>query len=277
MIVIAGSGSGNLVDTSGWTTLEKEIYLQKKNSASTYAYDSYDELRFELTLRSKIVEAARALLASKAHFVSFKKSRCNWKYWIRTEQGGFQLRPNVPSSAAIRDIFVSGGLYAFECATAMVIVLYKAMLDTIGEARFNGLYGDLLLYDWNYDTDLHLITIDTNDESFSGDILYFKNPDFSLDTPEWQGENVVKLAHNLYYGHGIGNKSQQQMINELNGHRRPNSKQSAFLKNQATYPDYKFLAQLFASGRSDRPYRFQPQLLNYQTKATIGSLNYLRI
>jgi protein-glutamine gamma-glutamyltransferase len=277
MIVIAGSSSDNQVDTSGWTTLEKEIYLQKKNSVSTYAYDSYDELRFELTLRSKIVEAARALLASKAGFTTFKKSRCNWKYWIRTEQGGFQLRPNVLPSAAIRDIYVSGGLYAFECATAMVIVLYKAMLDTIGEMSFNALFDNLLLYDWNYDTDVHLITIDRSDESFSGDILYFQNPDVSLDTPEWQGENVVKLANNLYYGHGIGIKSELQMISVLNGHRKPNARQSAFLKDQATYPDFKFLAHLFASGTPDLPYRFQPQLLNYRTMATIGSLNYLRI
>jgi protein-glutamine gamma-glutamyltransferase len=274
MIVI--TGSSNPIDTSAWTTLEKEIYSQKKNSIATYVYDSYEELQFELTLRAKIVEAARSLLASKAAFVTFKKSRCNWKYWIRTEQGGFQLRPNMLPSAAIRDIYVSGGLYAFECATAMVIVLYKAMLDTIGEARFNSLFDNLLLYDWNYDKDLHLITIDSKEESFSGDILYFKNPDVSLNTPEWQGENVVKLASNLYYGHGIGNKSEHQMISVLNGHRKPNAKQNAFLTNQATYPDFKFLAHLFASGTSDLPYRFQPQLLNYHTMATIGSLNYLR-
>jgi protein-glutamine gamma-glutamyltransferase len=275
MIVIAGMNSP--MDTSAWTKLEKEIYAQKNNSSSTYAYDSADELQFELKLRSKIVEAARALLASKADFAAFKKSRCNWKYWIRTEKGGFQLRPNVLSSAAIRDIFVSGGLYAFECATAMVIVLYKAMLDTFGEERFNRLFENLLLWDWNYDSDLHLITVDSMEESFPGDILYFQNPDVSPDTPEWQGENVVKLGNNLYYGHGIGNKSEVQMISELNYHRKPNSKQSAFLKDQTTYPDYKYLAKLFNTGMSSQPYRFQPQLINAQTIAMIGSLNYLKL
>jgi protein-glutamine gamma-glutamyltransferase len=275
MIIIAGSS--NPINTSGWTSIERDIYAQKKNSFATYAYDSYDELLFELKLRANIIEAARGLLASKANFASFKKSRSNWKYWIRTELGGFQIRPNVTPAAAIRDIYVSGGLYAFECATAMVIVLYKAMLDTIGEARFNALYDNILLYDWNYDSDLHLITIDRQDESFPGDILYFKNPDVSNDTPEWQGENVVKLANNLYYGHGIGNKSEQQIISILNTRRKPNSSQSAFLKDQATYPDYKYLARMLASGSSERPYRFQPQLLNYSIMASIGSLNYLRM
>jgi protein-glutamine gamma-glutamyltransferase len=276
MIIIAGANVP--IDTSAWTPIEKEIYLQKNNSTATYAYDTVDELHFELTLRAKIVEAARSLLASKTDFASFNKSRCNWKYWIRTEQGGFQMRPNVIPAAAIRDIFVSGGLYAFECATAMMIVLYKANLDTIGEAQFNTLFDNILLWDWNFDSDLHLITLDKRDESFSGDILYFKNPEVSLDTPEWQGENVVMLANNLYYGHGIGNKSGQQMIAELNAHRKPNSKQSAYLKDQVTYPDFKFLAHQFASGTSAQnfPYRFQPQLLNYQTIATIGSSNYLR-
>jgi protein-glutamine gamma-glutamyltransferase len=275
MILIAGMDSS--IDTSAWTRMEKEIYVQKNNSLATYAYHSVEELQFELNLRSKIVEAARALLASKADFAAFKKSRCNWKYWIRTEKGGFLLRPNALSSAAIRDIYVSGGLYAFECATAMVIVLYKAMLDTIGEERFNELFTNLLLWDWNYDSDLHLITVDRRAESFPGDILYFRNPDVSPDTPEWQGENVVKLGNNLYYGHGIGNKSEVQMISALNQHRRPNSRESAYLTDQTTYPDYRYLANLFNSGMSSLPYRFLPQLLNAQTIAMIGSLNYLHL
>jgi protein-glutamine gamma-glutamyltransferase len=275
MIVI--TGANNPIDTSAWSPLEKVIYSIKNNSSITYAYDSVEELQFELTLRTKIVEAARALLASKVDFASYKKSRCNWKYWIRTEQGGFQMRPNVVPSAAIRDIYVSGGLYAFECANAMLIVLYKALLDTIGEARFNSLFKDLLLWNWNFDSDLHLITIDRRNEPVPGDILYFKNPDVSLDTPEWQGENVVMLAHNLYYGHGIGNKNEKQMIAELNGHRKPNSRQSAYLTDQVTFPDYKFLSQQFASGTVDLPYRFRPQELDYQTVAMIGSSNYLRL
>jgi protein-glutamine gamma-glutamyltransferase len=275
MIVIAGMDSP--MDTSAWTQMEREIYAQKKNSFVTYAYDSVEELQFELKLRSKIVGAARALLASKAAFAPFRRSRCNWKYWIRTEKGGFQLRPNALPSAAIKDIYVSGGLYAFECATAMVIVLYKAILDTIGEERFNVLFDNLLLFDWNYDSDLHLITVNSREESFPGDILYFQNPDVSMDTPEWQGENAIKLGNNLYYGHGIGNKSEVQMIAALNHHRKPNSTRSAYLKDQTTYPDYKHLANLYYSGMSSLPYRFQPQLLNAQTIVRIGSLNYLQL
>jgi protein-glutamine gamma-glutamyltransferase len=275
MIIVAGMDSP--IDLTMESALEREIYLDKNKSILRYTYDSLEELKFELTLRTKIVAASRALLASKADFASFKKSRCNWKYWTRTDQGGFQQRANVTSAAAIRDIYVSGGLYAFECATAMVIVLYKAMLDQIGEGQFNALFNNLLLWDWNYDSDLHLITLDGSQDSFPGDILYFENPDVSRDTPEWQGENVVKLAEDLYYGHGIGNKSAKKMIEALNKHRKPNSHQSAYLRTQVTFLDYKYLSRLGAAGPSSRPYRFQKPFLNECSVAHIGSSTYLQI
>ncbi|MDB5055496.1 MAG: protein-glutamine gamma-glutamyltransferase [Bacilli bacterium] len=275
MIVVLNMN--NPIDTSMFTNLEKEIYTQKNASSTTYTYDSLDQLKFEIAFRVKIIDAARALLASKAAFTTFKKSRCNWKYWIRTEQGGFQLRAEAPPSAAIRDIFKSGGLYAFECATAMVIVLYKAMLDMIGEERFNTLFTNLLLWDWNYDSDLHLITVEGVRESFPGDILYFVNPDVSLDTPEWQGENVVKLGNNAYYGHGIGNKNAKQMIAYLNMHRKPNSKQTAYLKNQVTYPDYNYIHKMISLGTTSFPYRFHSPFANAQAVATIGSSSYIKL
>jgi protein-glutamine gamma-glutamyltransferase len=274
MIIVAGIESP--VDLTMESALERKIYQDKNKSILRYTYDSLEELKFELTLRTNIVTAARGLLASKAGFASFKKSRCNWKYWTRTDQGGFQQRVNVSSAAAIRDIYVSGGLYAFECATAMVIVLYKAMLDKLGEGQFNALFNNLLLFDWNYDSDLHLITLDGSQESFPGDILYFENPDVSRDTPEWQGENAIKLAEDLYYGHGIGIKSAKKMIDSLNTHRKPNSQQSAFLRTQVTFLDYKYLSRL-AAGSSSLPYRFQKPFLNECSVAHIGSSTYLQI
>jgi protein-glutamine gamma-glutamyltransferase len=275
MIIVAGMEGP--VDLKTESTIERQIYLEKNNSIMSYTYDSIEELKFELSLRAKIIAAAQALLASKADFASFKKSRCNWKYWIRTEQGGFQQRQNVSPSAAIRDIYISGGLYAFECTTAILIVLYKAMLDKLGEPQFNALFNNLLLWSWNYDSDLHLITLDNSRESFPGDILYFENPDVSRDTPEWQGENVVKLADDLYYGHGIGNKSAKKMIEALNKHRKPNSQQSAFLRTQVTFPDYKYLSKLEVPRLNQLSYRFQKPFLNECSVAHIGSSTYLHM
>nr|WP_325049992.1 hypothetical protein [Cohnella faecalis] len=69
----------------------------------------------------------------------------------------------------------------------MVIILYKATLDSIGKDTFNAYFKDLFLYDWNYDNNLKLITVENKNEAYPGDVLYFENPDFDPKTPEWRG------------------------------------------------------------------------------------------
>lgn len=91
-------------------------------------------------------------------FSTFKNSRCNPRYWNRTAGGGFELKAGVSPSAAINDIFVNGQLYAFECAMAMVMILYRATISMIGENAFDRYFTDLYLWDWNYDSNLKMIT-----------------------------------------------------------------------------------------------------------------------
>ena len=112
---------------------------------------------FERNMREQIISSARALNASGADFAVFDDSRCNPQFWLRTDNGGFQLRSGIQPSKAILDIYTNGQMYAFECATAMVIVLYRATLLSIGEDAFNRHFNDLFLWDWNYDSNLRLI------------------------------------------------------------------------------------------------------------------------
>lgn len=243
MIEIAGVNSGQLA-ALGLTELERILFAAKQRSPVVYSYNSLDDLKFELRMRSNLVNAAKALHDSGADFAGFDDSICNERYWIRTDRGGFQLRSGVMPSIAINDIFQNGDKYAFECATAIVIVLYKAIIDTLGETVFNRYFQDLLLWDWNYDRNLRLVSNPNLAEAYAGDILYFKNPDYNPRTPEWQGENVVKLGNNLYYGHGIGITSSQGMIAALNKARKPGSKISAYLTNEVIHPDFDALRQL---------------------------------
>lgn len=246
MIIIAGQSAD--WEESGMSEVQKRIYLRKKQSSKVYEYSSPDVFSFELKLRENLVEAARALNQSGVAFTTFRNSRCNERYWIRTAEGGFRLKEDAEPSAAIRDIFVNGKQYAFECATAIVIVLYKGVLETIGEGPFNRLFGKLYLWDWNYDSDLQLVDEGKKDESFPGDVQYFQNPDVSPKTTWWQGENVIKLDDDLYYGHGVGIRPAQGMIDKLNSHRKPDSKTSAYLTEHAVHPDFAYLVQTAGYG-----------------------------
>lgn len=250
MIVIAGSGLPAQwePDISYWPFLERHIFERKRSSTVAYYYATEQQVRFEMQLRARIVDAAQAFDLSKAEFAPFAKSRCNAAFWERMPDGGFRLQAGSEPAAAIRDIFASGHLYAFECATAVVVVLYKGVLDVIGDEAFNRHFAALYLYDWQYDSDLRLVREQPAKETYPGDVLYFKNPEVSPETPEWQGENAVKLEDDRYFAHGIGIVSAAQIIAKLNRHRRPGSTQPAYLLDEVFYPDFHYLAGLAPGG-----------------------------
>lgn len=235
-------------------------------------FRSPDALEFERKMRDGIVESAEALNASGVDFATFDDSRCNPQFWIRTNNGGLQLRASVSSTIGIRDIFENGHLYAFECATAMVVVLYKATIGAIGEQSFNRYFRDLYLWDWNYDDNLRLITTYHKSEMLRGDVVYFKNPDHAPDKPEWQGENAIKLGDDLFYGHGIGITTAEVIIDSLNQERVPGSSTSAYLTNEALHPDFEYLQYL-----STKPYLPAGENRSSKDKvySRIGVRNYI--
>ncbi|MCZ8522302.1 MULTISPECIES: protein-glutamine gamma-glutamyltransferase [Paenibacillus] len=251
MIVLPESSLSVSAAVQVLAPLEREIYEQKQRSPVVFEYPSLAALQFELRLRSAIVEAAVGLQESDAEFESFKESRCNEAYWTRTAGGGFRQRPEVRTSEAIRDIYKNGKAYAFECATAVIIVLYKAVLETIGEAGFDRLFRHLFLMSWHHDSLLHLITVYGKGEVYPGDTQYVKNPEVNPKVIEWQGENVIKLRGDAYFGHGVGIGRIDLFVNKLNRHRLPGSKVSAYLLDEATYPN--FFALLEAAGAGQLP------------------------
>lgn len=254
MIIIAGEGPIDLeqlpaseLEQLAASELGQSIVRAKQRSPVTYRYMSRDALQFEQKMRGQIVEAALELYNSGVAFATFADSYCNEQYWTRTANGGFLLKPGVAPSTGIRDIFHNGRLYGFECATAMVIVMYKAILDTMGEQVFNLYFQNLFLWQWQYDRDLRFLQT-TLQESNIGDIVYFRNPDHDPAKPQWQGENAIVMPDRLYYGHGFGIRTADQMIAALNALRRPGSQISAYLTDHVIYPDFEYLRSL-AGGR----------------------------
>ncbi|MBV4418433.1 protein-glutamine gamma-glutamyltransferase [Clostridium tyrobutyricum] len=226
-------------------SIEKYILDILSSSSHIYNYNSERELKFELNLRKNIVNASISLYRSNFGFSIFRKSRCNTDYWERTRQGGFLLKEGAKPSSAIDDIFTNGDEYATECATAMVIVYYKACLDSLGSKIFNNTFPKIYLMNWhNVDKNLGLTTVDNAADNIPGDCRYFQNPDVNPLTPEWQGENVIYLGDDMYYGHGVGIKNGDEIINTLNKTRIAGSSRSAHLLPSATRPDFEKLSRL---------------------------------
>lgn len=224
--------------------IERTILDIMNKSTHVYSYASITQLKFELLLRKNIISSAKLLHKSNFSFKVFRKSKCNPDFWHRSEEGGFLLEHGVKPSAAINNIYSNSSEYGTECATAIVIVYYKALLLTFPEELFNQLFSEIYLMNWQHlDKDLGISSYDSVNDYFPGDCRYFKNPDVDPLTPEWQGENVFDLGNGSYYGHGIGIGNSERIINELNKNRVSDSKTSAYLIDSVNRPNFKYLAK----------------------------------
>lgn len=228
-------------------SIEKEVLNTMMQSTEVYEYDSIENIQFELKLRKEIVNSAIELNKSGMDFKIFKESKCNDKFWERTDSGGFKLKENVKPNNAIQDIFINGNQYGTECATAMMIVYYKALLNVFGENRFNETFPNIYLMDWDVREPLlrEVRTVNPAADVLLGDRKYFSNPEFNEETPEWQGENVIVLDKEKHYGHGIGIKTAEQMIEALNLNRKEDATQSAYLMKSAGRPSFQKLNRAY--------------------------------
>lgn len=246
MILIANRpfSGASLMSSYSADSVERQVLNAMRDSTAQYSYDSTQQLTFELQLRHEIVNAADLLNRSGLNFAVFQRSRCNEVYWDRTSNGGFQLKNDANPAQAIRDIYENGRKYATECATAMMIVYYKALLEVFGESQFNKLFKDIYLMNWHV-TDPLLRAVGTPKpavDKLLGDRGYFANPDVDPQTPQWQGENVIIMPGGLYYGHGVGLLTADQIIRDLNGNRVADASRSAYFTDSVGRPDFKLLA-----------------------------------
>lgn len=254
--------------------VEKTIIQQMQKAPVFYSYYSVGEFLFEIKVRKNIIKSANEMNQSQAVFTTFAYARCNTRYWQLTRAGGFLLRPDVRPSDAILDIYRNSSLYAFECATAIPIIYYHAILNSIGSYLFNLLFRNLYLYSWHTDTDLGIVTFYSN-HFIPGDVLYFNNPDFHPNTPQFRGVNAVLLNDGRYFGHGFNIRTAEEMIQILNEKRKPNSRQSAYLTRLVTRPSFNYLARIASWQRSSGAYKIQRPIVHHN-KSSIAYAQYLK-
>lgn len=254
-------------------SIEKIIIQQMQDTPVNYSYYSVDELLFELKLRKNIIKSANEMNQGKAVFATFATARCNPRYWQLTRAGGFLLRPDVRPSDAILDIFHNSSLYAFECATAIPIIYYHAILNSIGSYLFNSLFQNLYLYSWHTDIDLGIITFYSH-HLLPGDVVYVNNPDFDPKTPWFRGLNAVVLNDGRFFGHGFNIRTVEEMIEILNEKRKPGSHLSAYVSRLVTRPSFKYLFRVSSWNRNSRAYKIQRPIIHHN-KSSISYAHYL--
>lgn len=253
MLIISGNNGDyeTILRELGNDEIKIKILDIMHSSTSTYRFSTREEFLFILDMRKNIVVASKMLYKSRLRFRIFSESICNEHFWERTREGGFLLKPNVKPSDAINDIYNFGQKYGTECATAIVILYYKAVLDTFGNSLFNRFFTNIYLMDWqNLHGNLTVASYRNPKDYFPGDCRYFKNPDVDPLTPEWQGENAIDLGNGYYYGHGIGMSNANNIIRALNAHRKQGSVVSAYLLDSVTLPDFSRLFRLYSSGQN---------------------------
>lgn len=233
-------------------SIESQLLNKMSVSSENYEYDNLNQLKFELNLRKEIIYSAVDLNNSGLSFSGFNDSKCNPEFWNRTNNGGFSLIENVNPDAAINDIFANGDKYATECATAIMIIYYKALLNVYGGKIFNNTFSKIYLMDWNITEPLleEAGAPKAEKDILLGDRGYFNNPDFNPKTPEWQGENVIVLPDSLYYGHGIGITTADAIIQALNSERKEDAARSAYLLDSVGRPDFKKLSDVYYKAAS---------------------------
>ncbi|MEW9121488.1 MAG: protein-glutamine gamma-glutamyltransferase [Thermotaleaceae bacterium] len=248
MILIGSSPiSESFISRYPINSVESNILQILSSSSQVYRYGSQSLLEFELSMRANMVSASRELHRSGLSFRVFRRSICNPDFWERTQEGGFSLKEGVAPSSAIRDIFQNGSQYGTECATAIVMIYFKAILNVFSDTLFNRVFTNIYLMNWeNLDKNLALSYYSTLVDYLPGNCRYFKNPDVNPMTPEWQGENVIDLGGGLYYGHGIGIKTADEIIRSLNYNRRSGATESAYLLDSVNTLGFTHLFNIYS-------------------------------
>ena len=231
--------------------IERLIFDKLANGAGRYSYANEEELYFEIRLRAEIINAAREQSRSGLRFSTFRDARVNPAYWEKTREGGFLLKRGVSAAVAITDIFRNGPMYATECATAIVIIYYKALLNIYKPGLFDRVFTNIELMNWHY---LHRNLREIGDmvraaDFIPGDRRYFMNPDVNPLTPELQGENVIDMSGGYYYGHDLGITSASEIIKFLNENRKEGATRSAYLMDLVGRPNFKRLGNIYFSNR----------------------------
>lgn len=231
--------NAKLIDINGDGIIDDDDFAAITRSDGTVSTQKIGTaLRNRVEIEAAIVDACYDMAAHPHDFEIIKKTRFSATYWDSKGNGLYKTKAGVRPSLAVRDICDHPKDYGFECATAMVIVYYKAMLSIMGDAQFDKVCANIQIGPWVYDDVLASVYDITGDGDtpgnptlIAGTYGYIRNWDVSKIAREggWQGENVIALGNGIYFGHPFGVETGENIIKYLNTQRIENAKRSASL------------------------------------------------
>lgn len=199
-----------------------------------------DSIATAVALRTAIVKSCQEIAKVKNPFGDNKFTSSLWEkksgYDIRDHlsQSGWMipyvLKSGVKPSAALDDMVKNPNNYKFECATAIVIVHYRAMQKLLGNEKFDSVFQNMIIGPWESDEKFNAIfTSQEMDHTIqeTGIYGYYQNHDVSQEGLKagWQGENVIFINYDEYkkdwlcYGHPFGIEYASKIKEKLDSHR----------------------------------------------------------
>ncbi|MFT7625667.1 MAG: hypothetical protein ACI9WU_004858 [Myxococcota bacterium] len=203
--------------TSGLEEAEQlnafDALIQKGITTSVDALtDDYNRPRFDFALFGASNPADRP--------------RFDSDYFLADPVGTFRLQPGVTASVALNAFFAAPEGYGMECATAISVIHYAAVRyaffaatgsDDLFDQRFTDMTIGRLYQGTENDIRMARKEVGTSNMGL-GDHAYFHNPSVHPDAVAggWNGENVIILGDDLYFGHPFGVTSSAEIIEKLN-------------------------------------------------------------
>lgn len=189
----------------------------------------------------QLTHVATRLSQKKPGFAIANQQRFNPAFWRRLPKpapglppgtrtsitpGTFDVKPGVSPSSALFDLYQYPSQYAFDCATAVIVVQYLAILGALGASQFDKKFPQIAAGPWVFGPTMHLflqlrgahdVNIKGDESQFNrGDVAYFNNPGVASEhAAAFSGENAIFLGEGEYYAHPFGITTATNIIYEL--------------------------------------------------------------
>jgi hypothetical protein len=218
--------------------------MHNGGSLPVYSFSSFEQMGFEVRTRAAAIKGIEDVhKGCCGYYSTADPPYLDSTYWDQVG-GGVDFVPKSPlptgknASDAIEAIFAPGAHTRLECLSMTAAIEYRAMLKSIGPAKFNAQFpggaGIEIVARPSFplisgaDKKFEVKAVASRSEILPGDWVYFKNfKDYTTRVVGgyWQGENAIALGGGMFRGFGVAAMSEtdlnQELVNRYNNDATP--------------------------------------------------------